>query len=48
MRHHKPTAVRGLRVFVKGLNSTVIRAFPVNGVTFMTYSLILRYWRNLQ
>lgn len=36
----------GIRVFSKGLNSTIIRAFPVNAVTFTTVAFILRYWRN--
>lgn len=34
-----------VRVFFKGLNSTLIRAFPVNAVTFATVTLILRQWR---
>ncbi len=42
----RPTKWRAMRVFVKGVNSTVLRAFPLNAVTFMTYALILRYWRN--
>ena len=36
---------RTVRVFFKGLNSTLIRAFPVNAVTFATVTLILRQWR---
>ncbi|KAL5464105.1 hypothetical protein EMCRGX_G033071 [Ephydatia muelleri] len=36
---------RTIRVFFKGLNSTLIRAFPVNAVTFATVTLILRQWR---
>lgn len=38
----KPTQWRAARVFVKGINSTIIRAFFVNAVTFTTYALILR------
>ena len=37
---------RGCRVFFKGITPTVVRAFPVNAVTFTTVALILRYWRN--
>lgn len=36
---------RTIRVFFKGLNSTLLRAFPVNAVTFATVTLILRQWR---
>lgn len=35
----------GPRVFVKGLNSTMLRAFPVNAATFCTVTLMLRYWQ---
>jgi len=35
----------GMLIFVKGLNSTLIRGFAVNAATFPTVSLILRYWR---
>ena len=35
----------GFRVFFKGLNSTIIRAIPVNAVTLPTVTLILRYWQ---
>lgn len=35
----------GPSVFVRGLNSTLIRAFPTNAATFCTYTLVLRYWR---
>lgn len=42
----RPTKWRANRVFVKGINSTILRAFPLNAVTFVTYALILRYWRN--
>ena len=36
---------RDWRVFFKGLNSTLLRAFPVNAVTFPTVALTLRYMR---
>ena len=36
----------GWRVFFKGLNSTLIRAFPVNAATFSTVTYVLRYFRN--
>ena len=36
---------RTIRVFFKGLNSTLIRAFPVNAVTFAVVTLMLRYWK---
>ncbi len=45
-RKPKPTKWRATRVFVKGMNSTILRAFPLNAVTFTIYALILRYWRN--
>ena len=35
----------GMGVFVRGLQPTLIRAFPTNAVTFVTVSLILRAWR---
>ena len=35
----------GITVFVRGLNSTVIRAFPTNAATWCTYTLVLRYWK---
>lgn len=35
----------GWRVFFIGLSPTVMRAFPVNAVTFVTVTLILRAWR---
>ena len=36
---------RDIRVFFKGFNSTMLRAFPVNAVTFTTVALLLRQWR---
>ena len=44
-KHPRPSQLRAYRVFVKGINSTILRAFPLNAVTFCTYSLIMRYWR---
>ena len=35
----------GISVFVRGLYSTLLRAFPTNAATFCTYTLVLRYWR---
>ncbi|KAF9560550.1 hypothetical protein BGW38_009041, partial [Lunasporangiospora selenospora] len=32
----------GFRVFFKGMNATVIRAFPCNAATFLVYSLAMR------
>jgi solute carrier family 25 carnitine/acylcarnitine transporter 20/29 len=32
----------GMRVFFKGVNATVIRAFPCNAATFLVYSLAMR------
>ena len=43
---NKYETFRGCQVFFKGLTPTVVRAFPVNAVTFTTVALILRYWRN--
>ncbi len=43
----RPTKWRAMRVFVKGINSTVVRAFPVNCVIFGTYVIVLRCWRNV-
>ena len=34
-----------LRIFFRGLNATLLRAFPVNAVTFTTVAMILRYFR---
>jgi len=36
---------RDIRVFFTGFNSTMLRAFPVNAVTFTTVALLLRQWR---
>ena len=36
----------GWRVFFVGLNTTLVRAFPVNAVTFCTVTLILRMFKN--
>ena len=35
----------GWKVFFRGLNSTLLRAFPTNAATFSTVTLLLRYWR---
>ncbi|KAL0967665.1 hypothetical protein UPYG_G00255210 [Umbra pygmaea] len=35
----------GLRVFTRGLTSTLLRAFPVNAATFATVTLVLMYAR---
>jgi solute carrier family 25 carnitine/acylcarnitine transporter 20/29 len=32
----------GFRVFFRGVNATVIRAFPCNAATFLVYSLAMR------
>ncbi|KAF9926857.1 hypothetical protein FBU30_003647 [Linnemannia zychae] len=32
----------GIRVFFKGVNATIIRAFPCNAATFLVYSLCMR------
>ena len=36
----------GYRVFFRGLNSTLMRAFAVNAATFPTVALVLRYYKN--
>ena len=41
----KSYALGKMRIFFKGLNATLLRAFPVNAVTFTTVALILRYFR---
>ena len=41
----KSYRTEGPRVFVKGLNSTMLRAFPVNAAIFCTVTLMLRYWQ---
>ena len=38
----------GLRVFTRGILPTLVRAFPVNGVTFCTVSLIERLFARLK
>ncbi|KAJ8009424.1 hypothetical protein DPEC_G00088730 [Dallia pectoralis] len=38
----------GLRVFTRGLTSTLLRAFPVNAVTFATVTLVLMYARGTE
>ena len=38
----------GWRVFFRGLNSTLVRAFPTNAATFLTFTYLLRYCRNDQ
>lgn len=35
----------GMRVFTRGLTSTLLRAFPVNAATFATVTLFLMYMR---
>ena len=39
---------KDFRVFFKGFNSTIIRAFPVNAATFTTVAMVLRHWRQNQ
>ena len=41
----RQSAKEGWSVFVTGLSPTVVRAFPVNAVTFVTVALIIRAWR---
>ena len=41
----RQSAKEGWNVFVTGLSPTVVRAFPVNAVTFVTVTLIIRAWR---
>ena len=41
----KSYRAEGIMVFSKGLNSTMLRAFPVNAATFCTVTLMLRYWQ---
>ena len=41
----KSYQAEGIMVFSKGLNSTMLRAFPVNAATFCTVTLMLRYWQ---
>ena len=36
----------GYRVFFRGLNSTLLRAFAVNAATFPTVALVLRHFRS--
>jgi len=36
---------RDIRVFFRGFNSTMLRAFPVNAATLTTVALVLRQWR---
>nr|XP_046149287.1 mitochondrial basic amino acids transporter-like [Oncorhynchus gorbuscha] len=38
----------GLIVFTRGLTSTLLRAFPVNAVTFATVTLVLMYARGVE
>ena len=38
----------GWRVFTIGLLPTVLRAFPVNAVTFVTVALVMRAWRRTE
>ncbi|KAL0967664.1 hypothetical protein UPYG_G00255200 [Umbra pygmaea] len=35
----------GFQVFTRGLTSTLLRAFPVNAITFATVTLVLTYAR---
>ena len=32
-------------VFVRGLNSTLLRAFPTNAANWCVFTLVLRYWK---
>lgn len=41
----RQSSKEGWRVFFIGLAPTIMRAFPVNAVTFVTVALILRAWR---
>lgn len=41
----KSYRAEGWRVFFRGLNSTLVRAFPTNAATFSTVTYILRFWR---
>lgn len=41
----KSYRAEGYKVFFRGLNSTLIRAFPTNAATFSTVTYILRFWR---
>jgi solute carrier family 25 carnitine/acylcarnitine transporter 20/29 len=41
----RQSSKEGWRVFLIGLTPTVVRAFPVNAVTFVIVALILRTWR---
>jgi len=43
--YHEPHS-GGFSVFFRGLNSTLLRAFPVNAATFAVVTLFLRYARN--
>lgn len=44
----KSYRTEGWKVFFRGLNSTLIRAFPVNAATFSTVTYVLRFWRSNQ
>ena len=41
----RQSSKEGWRVFLTGISPAVLRAFPVNAVTFVTVALILRAWR---
>ena len=41
----RQSAREGWRVFLTGLSPTIVRAFPVNAVTFVTVALVIRAWR---
>lgn len=40
LRHYK---TEGYGFFFKGLNATILRAFPTNAMTFFAYSTVMRY-----
>ena len=44
----RQTSREGWRAFFAGLSPTLIRAFPVNAVTFVIVAMILREWRRLR
>lgn len=42
---HKSYSKEGLKVFVRGLSTCLVRAFPVNVATFGTVAILLKNWR---
>ncbi|XP_002732621.2 mitochondrial basic amino acids transporter-like [Saccoglossus kowalevskii] len=45
VKSYKEPGSGGIKVFFRGLNSTLLRAFPVNAATFTVVTLFLRYAR---